>query len=221
MSYFCTVCGKPQEQCDCPGPPHRLGILLSGRGSNFMAIADSVASGKIPNAEIAVVISNRSDAPGLEEAKRRGFDARLLPSKGLEREAYDRQAVSVLQEKQVDLVCLAGFMRLLSPYFVSQFPSRVLNIHPSLLPAFPGLEAQRQALEHGVKFSGCTVHFVDENLDAGPILLQAVVPILDQDTDATLSERILKEEHRIYSEAVALVLSGKWKIAGRRVLRTA
>jgi len=185
-----------------------------------MAIADNVASGQIPNAEIAAVISNRSDAPGLEEAKRRGLDARLLPSKGLEREAYDRQVVAVLQEKQVDLVCLAGFMRLLSPYFVSQFPNRVLNIHPSLLPAFPGLEAQRQALEHGVKFTGCTVHFVDENLDAGPVILQAVVPILDDDTVDTLSARILQEEHRIYSEAVSIVLSGNWKIAGRRVLHT-
>src|SRR5262245_3395341 len=170
---------------------HRLGILLSGRGSNFMAIADNVASGKIPGAEIAIVISNRADAPGLEEAKRRGLDARLIPSKGLEREAYDRQVVAVLKEKQVDLVCLAGFMRLLSPYFVSQFPNRVLNIHPSLLPAFPGLEAQRQALEHGVRFTGCTVHFVDENLDAGPVILQAVVPILDDDNESTLAARLL------------------------------
>jgi phosphoribosylglycinamide formyltransferase-1 len=200
---------------------HRLGILLSGRGSNFMAIADNVAAGKIPGAEIAVVISNRSDAAGLEEAKRRGLDARLIPSKGLEREAYDRQVVAVLKEKQVDMVCLAGFMRLLSPYFVSQFPNRVLNIHPSLLPAFPGLEAQRQALEHGVKFTGCTVHFVDENLDAGPVILQSAVPILDDDTEETLSARILKEEHRIYSEAVALVLSGRWKLSGRRVIQTA
>jgi phosphoribosylglycinamide formyltransferase 1 len=199
---------------------HRLGILLSGRGSNFMAIADNVASGKIPEAEIAVVVSNRSDAPGLQEARRRGFDARLIPSKGLEREVYDRQVVAVLKEKQVDLVCLAGFMRLLSAYFVSEFPNRVLNIHPSLLPAFPGLEAQRQALEHGVKFTGCTVHFVDENLDAGPIILQAAVEIRDNDTVDSLSARILKEEHRIYSEAVKLVLSGKWKIASRRVLQS-
>ena len=184
-----------------------------------MAIADNVAAGKIP-AEIGVVISNRADATGLEEARRRGLDARLLPSKGLEREQYDRQVVAVLKEKQVDLVCLAGFMRLLSPYFVSEFPNRVLNIHPALLPAFPGLEAQRQALEHGVKITGCTVHFVDENLDAGPIIIQAAVPILDEDTADTLSERILKEEHRIYSEAIRLVLSGKWKIAGRRVLQT-
>jgi phosphoribosylglycinamide formyltransferase-1 len=197
---------------------HRLGILLSGRGSNFVAIADNAASGKIPQTEIAVVISNRSDAPGLEEARRRGMDARLIPSKGLEREAYDRQVVAVLKEKQVDLVCLAGFMRLLSPYFVSEFPNRVLNIHPALLPSFPGLEAQRQALEHGVKFTGCTVHFVDENLDAGPIILQAVVPVLDDDTADRLSARVLKEEHRIYSEAIKLVLSGEWKISGRRVL---
>ena len=198
---------------------HRLGILLSGRGSNFMAIADNVAAGKIP-AEIAVVISNRPNAPGLEEAERRGLDARLIPSKGLEREQYDRLVVEVLQEKQVDLVCLAGFMRLLSPYFVSQFPNRILNIHPALLPAFPGLEAQRQALEHGVKITGCTVHFVDENLDAGPIILQTAVPVLDDDTPETLSARILKEEHRIYSEAINLVLSGGWRIEGRRVVST-
>src|SRR3990172_11490473 len=198
---------------------HRLGILLSGRGSNFMAIADSVAAGKIP-AEIAAVISNRPNAPGLEEAQRRGLDARLIPSKGLEREQYDRLVVEALKEKQVDLVCLAGFMRLLSPYFVSQFPNRILNIHPSLLPAFPGLEAQRQALEHGVRITGCTVHFVDENLDAGPILIQASVPVLDDDTVETLTTRILQEEHRIYSEAINLVLSGCWRIEGRRVIRT-
>ena len=197
---------------------HRLGILLSGRGSNFMAIADNVAAGKIP-AEIAVVISNRHDAPGLEEAKRRGLDTRLIPSKGLERDQYDRMVVEALKEKQVDLVCLAGFMRLLSAYFVSQFPNRILNIHPALLPAFPGLEAQRQALEHGVKITGCTVHFVDENLDAGPIIVQAAVPVLDEDTPETLSARILKEEHRIYSEAINIVLSGGWRIEGRRVIR--
>lgn len=198
---------------------HRLGILLSGRGSNFMAIADNVAAGKIP-AEIAVVLSNRPNAPGLEEAQRRGLDARMIPSKGLEREQYDRLVVETLKEKQVDLVCLAGFMRLLSPYFVSQFPNRILNIHPALLPAFPGLEAQRQALEHGVKITGCTVHFVDENLDAGPIVLQTAVPVLDDDTPETLSARILKEEHRLYSEAINLVLSGCWRIEGRRLICT-
>ena len=197
---------------------HRLGILLSGRGSNFMAIADSVASGKIP-ADIAVVVSNQPGAPGLDEAARRGIDARLIPSRGLEREQYDRKVVELLKSKQVDLVCLAGFMRLLSPYFVSQFPNRILNIHPSLLPSFPGLEAQHQALDFGARISGCTVHFVDENLDAGPIILQAPVPVLDSDTADSLSARILAEEHRIYSDAINIVLSGKFRIEGRRVLR--
>lgn len=195
----------------------RLGILLSGRGSNFIAIADNVAAGKLP-AEIAVVISNRPDAPGLKEAERRGLDARLIPSRGLEREQYDRQVVEVLREKQVGLVCLAGFMRLLSPYFVSQFPSRILNIHPSLLPAFPGLEAQRQAWEYGVQITGCTVHFVDENLDAGPVVLQKAVPVLEADTVESLSARILEEEHRIYSEAICRVLSGCLRVEGRRVI---
>jgi phosphoribosylglycinamide formyltransferase-1 len=197
----------------------RLGILLSGRGSNFMAIADNVAAGRIP-AEIAVVISNRPKAPGLEEAERRGLPTRMIPSKGLEREQYDRQVVAALRESQVDLVCLAGFMRLLSPYFVSAFPNRILNIHPSLLPAFPGLDAQRQALEYGVKITGCTVHFVDENLDAGPVVVQSAIPVLDEDTPDTLSARILMEEHRIYSEAINIVLSGCWRIEGRRVVQT-
>ncbi|HXW62965.1 MAG TPA: phosphoribosylglycinamide formyltransferase [Candidatus Acidoferrales bacterium] len=196
---------------------NRIGVLLSGRGSNFEALADSVAQGRIPNAEIAVVISNREDAPGIEKARLRGIPARAIPSKGLEREAYDRLVVAALGERNVDLVCLAGYKRLLSPYFVHAFPGRILNIHPSLLPAFPGLESQRQALEHGVKFSGCTVHFVDENLDAGPILLQAVVPIEDDDTPETLAARILGEEHRIYTEAVRLVLEGRARIEGRRV----
>lgn len=198
----------------------RLGILLSGRGSNFEAIADSIAAGHIPNAQIAVVISNRENAPGLQKARERSLDARVIPSKGLEREEYDRKVVAVLEEKKVDLVCLAGFMRLLSPYFVERFCYRILNIHPALLPAFPGLEAQKQALDWGVKITGCSVHFVDENLDAGPIIIQAVVPVYDDDTEETLSARILKEEHRIYTEAINLVLSGKWRLAGRRVLRT-
>jgi len=198
----------------------RIGVLLSGRGSNFEALAESVAAGRIPNAEIAVVISNREGAPGIERARARGIETRVIPSKGLEREAYDRQVVAALRIKQVDLVCLAGFMRLLSPYFVAAFPNRILNIHPSLLPAFPGLEAQRQALEYGVKWSGCTVHIVDENLDAGPIVTQAVVPVLDDDTLETLADRILKEEHRIYSEAVRLVLEGRFRIEGRRVIQT-
>jgi phosphoribosylglycinamide formyltransferase 1 len=198
----------------------RIGVLLSGRGSNFEALADSVAAGRIPGAQIAVVVSNRDGAPGIDKAIQRNIATRVIPSKGLEREAFDRQVVAVLQEHKVDLVCLAGYMRLLSPYFVAAFPDRILNIHPSLLPAFPGLESQRQALQYGVKFAGCTVHFVDENLDAGPIVLQAVVPVLDGDTDAILSERILAEEHRIYTEAVKIVLSGKFKIVDRRVVRT-
>ena len=197
----------------------RIGVLLSGRGSNFERLAESVSAGRIPGAEIAIVISNQPDAAGLKRAEARGIPARLIPSKGLQREAYDRQVVAVLEEHQVDLICLAGYMRLLSPYFVAAFPQKILNIHPSLLPAFPGLEAQKQALEHGVKFAGCTVHFVDENLDAGPIILQAVVPVLDSDDEQALAERILKEEHRIYSEAVKIILEGKWRIAGRRVLR--
>lgn len=198
----------------------RIGVLLSGRGSNFEALAESVSAGRIPGAEIAIVISNQPDALGLKRAEAHGIPARLIPSKGLQREAYDRQVAAVLQEYKVDLTCLAGYMRLLSPYFVATFPQKILNIHPSLLPAFPGLEAQKQALEHGVKFAGCTVHFVDENLDAGPIILQAVVPVLDSDDEHTLAERILKEEHRIYSEAVTMILEGKWRIEGRRVLRT-
>src|SRR5437588_5902320 len=197
----------------------RIGVLLSGRGSNFEALADSVAAGRIPDAEIAMVLCNREAAPGLLRAAERHIPARVIPSKGVVREAYDRLVVAALNEARVDLVCLAGFMRLLSPYFVAAFRGRILNIHPSLLPAFPGLESQRQALDYGVKFSGCTVHFVDENLDAGPIVVQAIVPVKDDDTEASLSERILKEEHRIYSEAVRIVLEGKYKIAGRRVLR--
>jgi phosphoribosylglycinamide formyltransferase-1 len=195
----------------------RIGVLLSGRGSNFEALAESVAAGRIPNAEIAIVLSNREAAPGLQKAIERKIPARVIPSKGLEREAYDRLVVAALQEANVELVCLAGYMRLLSPHFVSAFPNRIINIHPSLLPAFPGLESQRQAIEHGAKFSGCTVHFVDENLDAGPIILQACVPIEDDDTPDTLAERILKQEHRIYTEAVKIVLEGRYRIEGRRV----
>jgi phosphoribosylglycinamide formyltransferase 1 len=198
----------------------RIGVLLSGRGSNFEALADSVAAGRIPGAEIAVVVSNREGAPGSAKAKERGIAVRVLPSKGLEREVYDRQVVAVLHEFKVDLVCLAGYMRLLSPFFVAAFPNRILNIHPSLLPSFPGLESQRQALEYGVKIAGCTVHFVDENLDAGPIVLQATVPVRDDDTEETLSSRILQEEHRIYTEAVRIVLEGKYEIVRRRVMKT-
>ncbi len=197
--------------------PKRLAVLLSGRGSNLEAIADNVAAGRIA-AEIAVVVSNRPGAPGIARAQQRGLKTLVLPSKGLEREEYDRQVVAALQAERIDLVCLAGFMRLLSPYFVRAFPSRILNIPPSLLPAFAGLEAQRQALEHGAKITGCTVHFVDEQLDHGPIVREAVVEVLDHDTVETLSDRILREEHRIYSEAINLVLAGKFRIEGRRVV---
>ena len=197
----------------------RLGILISGRGSNFEAIAENVASGALP-AEIAVVISNRTDARGLEAALSRGLNAVCLPSKGLDREVYDRKLAAELHKHDVDLVCLAGFMRLLSAGFTREFPERILNIHPSLLPAFTGLDAQHQALAHGVKITGCTVHFVDEDLDAGPIVIQAAVPVRDDDTEETLSERILKQEHRIYSEAIGIVIAGKYRIDGRRVIFT-
>jgi phosphoribosylglycinamide formyltransferase-1 len=194
-----------------------LGILLSGRGSNFEAIARNVQTGKVP-ARIALVISNRSDAPGLHRAREMDLNAAYIPSQGKERETYDREIVAALQEAQVDLVCLAGFMRVLGPLFVRAYPNRALNIHPSLLPAFPGLEAQKQALESGVKFTGCTVHMLDEGVDTGPIICQAVVPVLDDDTEATLAARILKEEHRIYSEAIRLVLEDRIQIEGRRVV---
>jgi len=196
----------------------RLGILLSGRGSNFEAIASNVASGKL-DAEIAVVIGNRPEAPGLEIARQRGLHAVSVPSKGLDREIYDRQLVEELKKNHVELICLAGFMRLLSAYFIREYPQRILNIHPSLLPAFTGLDAQYQALTHGVKIAGCTVHFVDEYLDAGPIVMQSAVPVLDDDSVESLSARILKEEHRIYSEAIAVVLSGSFQIKDRRVIR--
>jgi phosphoribosylglycinamide formyltransferase 1 len=196
----------------------RLGILLSGRGSNFEAIAEQVASGEL-DATIAVVISNRPEARGLELARRRNLNAVCLPSKGLDREVYDQAVIAELRRNQVDLICLAGYMRLLSAKFTREFPNAILNIHPSLLPAFPGLDAQRQALEHGVRISGCTVHFVDEDLDAGPIVIQAAVPVLDDDTVDTLSTRILAEEHRIYPEAIRMVLAGNYRIEGRRVVR--
>jgi phosphoribosylglycinamide formyltransferase-1 len=196
----------------------RIGVLLSGRGSNFEALAESVSTGRIQNCEIAIVVSNKPDALGLERARARGIATRAISSKGLQREEFDRQVVAILQEYKVDLICLAGYMRLLSPYFIVAFPQRILNIHPSLLPSFPGLESQKQALDYGVKFAGCTVHFVDENLDAGPIILQATVPVHDEDDEDALSERILREEHRIYTEAVKIILEGKYKIAGRRVL---
>jgi phosphoribosylglycinamide formyltransferase-1 len=196
----------------------KLGILLSGRGSNFEAIADSVQAGRLP-AEIAIVISNRADAPGLESARRRGLNARLIASKARGREEHDAEVIAALTEAKVDLVCLAGYMRLLSPQFIRAFPNRIVNIHPSLLPAFPGLDAQKQAVEHGVKISGCTVHFVDEHLDHGPIILQKTVPVLETDDDHTLAARILLQEHLAYTEALQLVLAGDVEVQGRKVVR--
>jgi phosphoribosylglycinamide formyltransferase-1 len=195
-----------------------LGILLSGRGSNFVAIADSIAAGRIPNACIAVVISNQPDAPGIETARQRGLKAVVVLSQGKPREEHDRKVVAALKENNVDLICLAGYMRLLSPWFVQQFPQRILNIHPSLLPAFPGLDAQKQAFDYGVKVSGCTVHFVDEQLDHGAIILQKTVPVLDTDDEHTLAARILEQEHAAYSEAINIALQGEYTIVGRRMV---
>jgi phosphoribosylglycinamide formyltransferase-1 len=198
-----------------------LGVLLSGRGSNFIAIADSIEAGRIPDARISIVISNRTDAVGVETARRRGMKTLVIPSRGRERETHDREVVEALRDNQVDLVCLAGYMRLLSPWFVQQFPHRILNIHPSLLPAFPGLEAQEQAFAYGVKVAGCTVHFVDEELDHGAIIVQKAVPVLDTDDEHTLASRILEQEHVAYSEAINIVLSAKYEIVGRRLLTKA
>jgi phosphoribosylglycinamide formyltransferase 1 len=196
----------------------QLGILLSGRGSNFEAIADSIKASRL-QAQIALVISNRADAPGLESARRRGLTTRLIPSKGRVREEHDAEVVAALKEAGVDFVCLAGYMRLLSPEFIRAFPNRILNIHPSLLPAFPGLAAQKQAIDQGVKISGCTVHFVDEHLDHGPIILQKSVPVLDTDDEHTLSARILEQEHIAYTEALRLVLAGEVEVEGGKVVR--
>jgi phosphoribosylglycinamide formyltransferase 1 len=196
-----------------------LGILLSGRGSNFVAIADSIAAGRIPNTRIAVVISNRADAPGLETARHRGLNALVIPSKGKSREEHDHEVAAALVDSRVDLICLAGYMRLLSPWFVRQFPAKILNIHPSLLPAFPGLEAQQQAFAYGVRVSGCTVHLVDEELDHGAIIVQKTVPVRDSDDEHTLAARILEQEHIAYTEAINIVLEGKFEIAGRRMIK--
>lgn len=195
---------------------HSIGILLSGRGSNFVAIADSIDAGRIPDARIAVVISNKADTPGTATAQQRGLKALVIPSKGKAREEHDREVVAALKENGVELVCLAGYMRMLSPWFVQQFPQRILNIHPSLLPAFPGLEAQEQAFAYGVKVSGCTVHFVDEELDHGAIIVQKTVPVLDSDDEHALAARILGQEHIAYTEAIRIVLSRQFEIAGRR-----
>jgi len=194
-----------------------LGILLSGRGSNFVAIADSIDAGRISDARIAVVISNKPDAAGIAAARQRGLNALVIPSKGRPRAEQEREVVAALNQYHADLVCLAGYMRLLSPWFVQQFPRRILNIHPSLLPAFPGLEAQEQAFAYGVKVSGCTVHFVDEELDHGAIIVQKTVPVLDSDDEHTLAARILEQEHIAYTEAINVVLGGKYEVKGRRL----
>jgi phosphoribosylglycinamide formyltransferase 1 len=196
---------------------HSLGILLSGRGSNFAAIAASIDAGRIADARIAVVISNKADAPGIAAAREHGLNALVIPSTGKARDEHDREVVATLRQHQVELVCLAGYMRLLSRWFVEQFPQRILNIHPSLLPAFPGLEAQEQAFAYGVKVSGCTVHFVDEELDHGAIIVQKAVPVLDTDDERSLAARILEQEHIAYTEAINIVLGGNFEIAGRRL----
>jgi phosphoribosylglycinamide formyltransferase-1 len=202
------------------GEMKNLGILLSGRGSNFVAIGDSIEAGRIPGARISVVISNRADAPGIEIARRRGLNALVIVSKGRDRETHDREVVTALKQYEVDLVCLAGYMRLLSPWFVQQFPRKILNIHPALLPSFPGLEAQQQAFAYGVKVSGCTVHFVDEELDHGAIIVQKTVPVLESDDEHSLANRILEQEHIAYSEAIRMVLEGGYEIVGRRLVRS-
>ncbi len=197
----------------------RIGILISGRGSNMLALADAVREGRIPESEIAVVVSDQPNAAGLDHARSRNLKTLVVERRGRSRDDHDRELVTVLQQHQVDFVCLAGYMRLLSLEFLSAYHNRILNIHPSLLPAFPGLDAQKQALEHGVKFSGCTVHFVDQTLDGGPIIAQRIVPLLDDDTEETLSARILEEEHKLYAEALAVVVSGNYEIVDRRLVR--
>ncbi len=197
----------------------RVGILISGRGSNMLALADAIEEGRIPGAVISLVVCDQPDAVGLEAAKKRGLNTITIPRHGRSRDEHDRQIVAALRDHEVEIVCLAGYMRLLSPFFIETYRNCILNIHPSLLPAFPGLDAQRQVLEHGVKWTGCTVHLVDETLDGGPIIAQRVVPVLDNDTEATLAVRILEQEHQLYAEALALVISRKYEIAGRRVLR--
>ena len=198
---------------------NRIGILISGRGSNMLALADALADDRIPNAEIAVIISDQANAPGLLHAGERGLAVLAIEREGRSREEHDRAIVAALQEHGVEIVCLAGYMRLLSSYFIESYRNRILNIHPSLLPAFPGLEVHGRVLEYGVKWSGCTVHFVDESLDGGPIIAQKTVPVRDDDTEETLAARILEQEHQLYAEALALVVSGSYVIAGRRVLR--
>jgi len=198
---------------------HRLGILLSGRGSNFIAMAEAIREGRLPGAQITVVLSNLPDATGLEAARKLGLPAFAIPSAGRKRSEHDAEMIAALHQHRVDLVCLAGYMRIISPEFVHAFPNRILNIHPSLLPAFPGLDVQAQALEYGAKVAGCTIHFVDEAVDDGAIILQRVVPVLDDDTAESLSARILVEEHIAYTEAIARVLGGEYHLVGRRYVR--
>jgi len=198
----------------------RIGILISGRGSNMIALAEAVRDERIPNATVAVVISDQPDAAGLERARNLGLQTLVIQRRGRSRHEHDREVIAALKERDVQLIRLAGYMRLLSPQFIQTFPNAILNIHPSLLPCFPGLDAQHQAIDHGVKWSGCTVHFVDETLDGGPIIAQRIVPVLDGDTEDSLAARILVEEHRLYAEAVALVVSGKYEVVGRRVINT-
>jgi phosphoribosylglycinamide formyltransferase-1 len=199
--------------------PLRLGVLLSGRGSNFLAIAESIRAGRLKGVEIGVVISNRSEAGGLKAAQELGLPTAVFVSKGRKRAEHDADVIACLHAHGVNLVCLAGYMRLLSPEFIAAFPHRILNIHPALLPAFPGLDAQQQAFDYGVKVAGCTVHFVDEHLDHGPIVVQRAIPVLESDDAHSLAERILAEEHAAYTEAIALVASGEYEICGRRLVR--
>jgi len=198
--------------------PCHIGILISGRGSNMVALADAIRDHQIPGAEISLVVSDKRDAAGLDRAKERGLSTLVIERRGRSREEHDRETVAALQDHQVEIVCLAGYMRLLSGYFIEAYRNRILNIHPSLLPAFPGLNAQKQVLDHGVKWTGCTVHFVDETLDGGPIIAQRIVPVLDSDTEETLSARILEQEHKLYAEALALIVGGNYEIVGRRVI---
>ncbi|HYO64372.1 MAG TPA: phosphoribosylglycinamide formyltransferase [Pyrinomonadaceae bacterium] len=208
-----------ETMTDGDGPTtRRVGILISGRGSNMLALAEAVGAGRVPGAEVAVVLSDKPGAAGLAHAAERGIETLAVERRGRTREEHEREIVEALRARRVEIVCLAGYMRLLSPYFIAAFAGRILNVHPSLLPAFPGLDAQRQAVEHGVKWSGCTVHFVDDTLDGGPIIIQRAVPVSDSDTPDALAARILREEHRAYPEALALVVGGRYEIEGRRVV---
>jgi len=200
-------------------PNKRIAILISGRGSNMVALSEAIASGRVPGAEIVLVLSDKASAPGLETARERGHDTVVVERQGRKREEHEAEIIDALKQRHADLICLAGYMRVLSSSFIQEFPRRILNIHPSLLPSFPGLNVHQQAITHGVKWTGCTVHFVDDTLDGGPIIAQRTVAILDDDTEESLAERILEQEHRLYAEALALVVSEKFEVVGRRVLK--